>query len=78
MNIFSNNSIYFAGIGMLKIFKQGKIEHILLPYDFFRWFCIPHFWETKAICFTILLFIVAICGFWNSSTLRKIEKLKNN
>ncbi len=34
LNIFSNNSIYFCWYRYVKIFKQGKIEHILLPMIF--------------------------------------------
>ena len=49
MIIFQIIVFLFAGIGMLKIFKQGKIEHILLPMIFLGGFVFHTFWETKAI-----------------------------
>lgn len=49
LNIFQIIVFIFAGMGMLKIFKQGKIEHILLPMIFLGGFVFHTFWETKAI-----------------------------
>ena len=49
LNIFQVIVFIFAGFGMIKIFKSGKIEFILLPMIFLGGFVFHAFWETKAI-----------------------------
>ena len=69
----------FAGIGMLKIFKQGKIEHILLPMIFLGGFVFHTFWETKAIyVLQYYYLLLPYAAFGIVQLFEKIEKLKNN
>lgn len=49
LNIFQSIIFIFASFGIFKIFKKGKIEHILLPMIFLGGFIFHMFWETKAI-----------------------------
>ena len=49
LNIFQSIIFIFASFGMFKLFKKGKIEHIIFPMIFFGGFIFHIFWETKAI-----------------------------
>ncbi len=49
LNIFQIIIFTFAGYAMFKLFKKGKIAHILLPMIFLGGFIFHMFWETKAI-----------------------------
>ena len=91
LNIFQIIIFIFAGFAMFKIFKKGKITHILLPMIFLGGFIFHMFWETKAIYVLQYYYLLVpyaafgLCEFYKKLSskiskrkeLPKLEEIKN-